>query len=332
MTFAQAAIVAILLGMLVAYASERFRVELVALCGLAVGFLTGVVPVQNVFAGFASSAVITVVEVLLVVDALSRTRVIDSFARRIVYHFQNERAALAVICVTGAGVSVFMNNIGALALMFPVTMSVCQRLGISPARMLMPLSFATLLGGMCSLTGTPANLVVNQWLIGETGRGFGYFELALLGGRLDYSPGWPGSSCRTRQLSRASPRIAGGRALADAPRGRTAGARDRTWSGSACPDRGRGGLIIHGVMREGAHVSRAVRTSRSRPASDSRRGGTRSCRRAGGDPAARLVPCDHSDARSARNMSSCPRACCSARESAGFASFVDHRCRVVGLA
>src|SRR6478735_4243843 len=184
MTFAQAAIVAILLGMLVAYATERFRVELVALCGLAVGFLTGVVPVQNVFAGFASSAVITVVEVLLVVDALSRTRVIDSFARRIVYHFQNERAALAVICVTGAAVSVFMNNIGALALMFPVTMSVCQRLEISPARMLMPLSFATLLGGMCSLTGTPANLVVNQWLVGETGRGFGYFELALLGGPL----------------------------------------------------------------------------------------------------------------------------------------------------
>src|SRR6478735_8102281 len=184
MTFAQAAIVAILLGMLVAYATERFRVELVALCGLAVGFLTGVVPVQNVFTGFSSSAVMTVVEVLLVVSALSRTRVIDSFARRIVYHVQSERAVLAIICTTGALVSVFMNNIGALALMFPVTMSVCQRLDISPARMLMPLSFATLLGGMCSLTGTPANLVVDQWLVGESGRGFGYFELATLGGPL----------------------------------------------------------------------------------------------------------------------------------------------------
>jgi di/tricarboxylate transporter len=184
MTFAQAAIVAILLSMLVAYATERFRVELVALCGLAAGFATGVVPVEKVFVGFASSAVITVVEVLLVVAALSRTRVIDSFARRIVYHFRTERAALAVFCATGAFVSVFMNNVGALALMFPVTMSVCQRLNLSPARMLMPLSFATLLGGMCSLTGTPANLVVNQWLIDETGGGFSYFELALLGGPL----------------------------------------------------------------------------------------------------------------------------------------------------
>src|SRR4029079_8720029 len=184
MTFAQAAIVVILLGMLAAYATERFRVELVALCGLGAGFLAGVVPVQNVFLGFASPAVVTVVEVLLVVAALSRARVIDSFARRIVFHFRSERAALAVVCCTGAFVSVFMNNIGALALMFPVTMSVCQRLDLSPARMLMPLSFATLLGGMCSLTGTPANLVVNEWLVGESGRNFGYFELALLGGPL----------------------------------------------------------------------------------------------------------------------------------------------------
>jgi di/tricarboxylate transporter len=184
MTLAQAAIIAILLGMLGTYATERFRVELVALCGLGAAFVAGVVPAQNVFIGFASPAVVTVVEVLLIVAALSRARVIDSFARRIVYHFRSERAALTVICVTGAFVSVFMNNIGALALMFPVTMSVCQRLELAPARMLMPLSFATLLGGMCSLTGTPANLVVNQWLVDETGRNFGYFELGLLGGPL----------------------------------------------------------------------------------------------------------------------------------------------------
>lgn len=184
MTFEQAAIVAILTAMLIAYATERFRVELVALTGLVLGFLTGVVPVQNVFAGFSSPAVVTVIEILLVVAALTRTRVIDSFARRIVYHVQSERGVLTILCLTAAFVSVFMNNIGALALMFPVTMSVCARLEISPARLLMPLSFATLLGGMCSLTGTPANLVVNGSLIGETGHGFGYFGIALLGGPL----------------------------------------------------------------------------------------------------------------------------------------------------
>jgi di/tricarboxylate transporter len=182
MNFAQWAIIAILLAMLAAYATERFRVELVAMAGLALAFVTGVVPVQNVFSGFANPAVITVVEILLVVAALSQSRVVDSFARRIVARVQGETAVLALLCTMAAIVSVVMNNIGALALFFPVTLSVCARLDIPPARMLMPLSFATLLGGTCSLTGTPANLVVNDWKIAETGAGFGYFELALVGG------------------------------------------------------------------------------------------------------------------------------------------------------
>lgn len=255
MTLAQAAIVVILLGMLAAYATERFRVELVALCGLGAGFVTGVVPVQNVFVGFASPAVLTVVEVLLVVAALSRARAIDSFARRIVYHFRSERAALAVVCGTGAFVSVFMNNIGALALMFPVTMSVSHKLGIPPARMLMPLSFATLLGGMCSLTGTPANLVVNEWLIGESGRSFGYFELALLGGPLALAGlAWlvaagPISLARFTDVAAAD----------ELPATRVVGER-RVAPGSGLIGKHlpeleeEAELVVHRVMREGAHV------------------------------------------------------------------------------
>jgi di/tricarboxylate transporter len=255
MTLAQASIILILAGMLVAYASERFRIEVVALCGLAAGFLTGVVPVQNVFVGFASPAVITVVEILLVVAALSRARVIDSFARRIVRHFRSERATLAIICTTGAFVSVFMNNIGALALMFPVTMSVCQRLELSPARMLMPLSFATLLGGMCSLTGTPANLVVNQWLTAETGRNFGYFELALLGGPLTIiGLVWlvtaaPFSFSRFTESTQRD----------DSPPAQVVAERSvppgSAFIGRHLPQlEEERGLTVHGVVREGAHV------------------------------------------------------------------------------
>jgi di/tricarboxylate transporter len=182
MNFEQWAIVGILLAMLIAYASERFRVEMVAMCGLGLGYLTGAVPVQNVFAGFSSPAVITVVEILLVVSALSQSRVVDDFARRIVARTRSETAVLAILCTMAASVSVFMNNIGALALFFPVALSVCARLDIPPGRVLMPLSFATLLGGTCSLTGTPANLVVNEWAVAETGAGLAYFELALIGG------------------------------------------------------------------------------------------------------------------------------------------------------
>lgn len=182
MSFEQLAIVGILLVMLVAYATERFRIELVAMAGLAAGFASGLVPASQVFVGFATPAVVTVVEVLLIVSALSSSRAVDDFARRILARTQNPTMVLTILCMTGAFVSIFMNNIGALALMFPVTLSVCARLNIAPGRMLMPLSFATLLTGTCSLTGTPANLVVNQWMVSEAGRSFGYFELAMLGG------------------------------------------------------------------------------------------------------------------------------------------------------
>jgi di/tricarboxylate transporter len=181
MTVDQVAILALLLSMFVAYALERFRIELVALSGLAVAFLLGLVPATRVFAGFSNAAVVTVVEILMVVSVLSRTRAVEAFAESIAGRVGSERAVLAILCAAGAGISVFMNNIGALALMFPVTLSICARLGLSPARMLMPLSFATLLGGMCSLTGTPANLIVNDWRIAETGGGFGYFALGSVG-------------------------------------------------------------------------------------------------------------------------------------------------------
>ncbi len=255
MTFDQWAIIAILLAMLVVYATERFRVELVAMAGLAAAYLAGVVPVQNVFSGFSSPAVITVAEVLLIVSALSATRVIDDFARRIAVRTRSETAVLAMLCGTGAFISVFMNNIGALALMFPVTLSVCSRLRIPPGRALMPLSFATLLGGTCSLTGTPANLVVNQWKIAETGAGFGYFELGLVGG--------PVTLAGLAWIVFAAPRVFRHIVMHETPF--EAGPADflaemavpagSDIAGMHLPDaEERFEIAIHGVLRHGAHV------------------------------------------------------------------------------
>lgn len=256
MTFEQGAILAILIAMLVAYATERFRVEIVAMCGLAAGFAVGIVPVTSVFAGFASPAVITVLEILLVVAALADARALDGFARRIVARLRSETGVLAFLCFGGAGLSVFMNNIGALALMFPVAISVCARLGIAPARVLMALSFATLLGGMCSLTGTPANLVVNEWMVEETGRSFGYFELAAVGGPLALA----GIAWLVIGAPRVFARFATGTAPPiDAgpsdfvserrlPHGsQYAGVRLAGFEQLA-------GLRVHGVIRHGAHV------------------------------------------------------------------------------
>jgi di/tricarboxylate transporter len=214
-----------------------------------------VVPVQGIFTGFASPAVITVAEVLLIVSALSATRVVDDVARRIAGRTTNETAILAILCGTGGFISVFMNNIGALALMFPVTLSICNRLAIPPARVLMPLSFATLLGGTCSLTGTPANLVVNQWKIAETGGGFAYFELALVGG--------PVALAGLAWIVFAAPRVFRHFKGPETPF--EAGPseflaemlvpEDSGLAGLHLPDaEERFGIAIHGVLRHGAHV------------------------------------------------------------------------------
>src|SRR5690606_38742152 len=81
----------------------------------------------------------------------------------------------------GAVLSVFMNNIGALALMLPVVASVSRLALLDQRRVLMPVSFATLLGGLCSLIGTPANLLVSQQLVAQRGAGFAFFDFALVG-------------------------------------------------------------------------------------------------------------------------------------------------------
>jgi len=256
MTFEQGAIVVILLAMLTAYATERFRVEVVAMCGLAAAFAVGIVPAASIFSGFASPAVITVVEILLVVAALADTRALDSFARRIVPRLRNETGVLVFLCTAGASVSVFMNNIGALALMFPVAISVCARIGIPPARVLMPLSFATLLGGMCSLTGTPANLLVNDWLARETGRNLGYFELAIVGVPLTLAGiAWlviaaPGVFARFTAGDAPSADAGPSHFVAERRISETS-----QYAGLRLPEFERiAGLQVHGVVRRGAHV------------------------------------------------------------------------------
>ncbi|MFN3547129.1 MAG: SLC13 family permease [Mesorhizobium sp.] len=181
MSFEQAAILILLVGMLVVLALDRIRMELVALGGLALGVALGLVGPADAFAGFSNPAFITVVEILLIVQVLGRSGILDPLARRIRDIAETETGILAVLCMTTACLSVFMNNIGALALMLPVVSSVCRVNGLDGRRILMPVSFAALLGGLCSVIGTPANLIVSNQLAEATGRGFDFFDFAWVG-------------------------------------------------------------------------------------------------------------------------------------------------------
>lgn len=182
MTPEQIALVCLLIVLFSIFALDRFRMEAVAVAGLLCAFLIGLVPGQSVFSGFAHPAVITVAEILLLVGALQASHFIDRAAAGLTRQFRSEWALLSVLCGVGAFVSVFMNNIGALALMIPLATAVAHRSGLPLARLLMPISFATLLGGTCSLIGTPANLIVSDALAAARGtEGFAFFDFARVG-------------------------------------------------------------------------------------------------------------------------------------------------------
>ena len=166
--------------MVALFASGRLRVEMVALLGLCAAFLLGLVPEAAVFSGFSSPTVMTVLEILLIIGVLNRSHVMEAIGRAWPLP-SGPRVAIGGLLVLSAGISVFMNNIGALALVIPLVFAVGARHGLSPRSLLMPVSFATLLGGLGSIIGTPANLLVGQAIEQLRVEPFGFFEIGLIG-------------------------------------------------------------------------------------------------------------------------------------------------------
>lgn len=181
MTLEQILLIGLLITLFGIFALDRFRIEAVAVAGLMAAFAIGLVPASSVFSGLAHPAVITVAEILILVGALQASHLLDRAAEFLTVRIKSRQLLLLLLCSIAGSVSVFMNNIGALALMIPLVTAVSERSGIPLSRLLMPISFATLLGGTCSLIGTPANLIVSDVLLAETGTGLGFFEFAKVG-------------------------------------------------------------------------------------------------------------------------------------------------------
>ncbi|MGO7902151.1 SLC13 family permease [Rhizobium ruizarguesonis] len=181
MSFEQASLLILLLAMLIFFSLDRIRIEVVSIAGLLGGYALGLYPADQIFTGFASPVVITVVEILLIVQVLARATLFDSLAA----HFAAARPSrFKVIAGTSslAGfMSIFMNNIGAFAITLPVALRLGTVLTIPRRQLVMPVSFAALLGGLVSLIGTPANLLVSDALAKTTGTGFRFFDFAYVG-------------------------------------------------------------------------------------------------------------------------------------------------------
>ena len=181
MTVDQAIIMAIIACTMALFISDRWRFDLIAIGSLMAGVLTGVVPQDRAFSGFSDPAVITVIAVLMISRALATSGVVDLLATRITALAHGRLGQLLTLMVTGAGLSAFMNNIGALALVMPVALANARRFKYSPASVLMPLSFATLLGGLITLIGTPPNLLIAAFRDRAVGERFGMFDFTPVG-------------------------------------------------------------------------------------------------------------------------------------------------------
>ncbi|MDX1481345.1 MAG: SLC13 family permease [Woeseiaceae bacterium] len=168
---------------LILFISEIIRMDLVAMLVLGALAVTGLVSADDAFAGFSNNAVITVWAMFILSEGLTRTGIANIIGVQVMrVAGRNEVMMIIVIMLTGAVLSAFMNNIGVAALMLPVVVDVARRTRIAPSRLLMPLAYATLLGGLMTLIGTPPNLLIAQSLRENGLETFGLFDFTPIGG------------------------------------------------------------------------------------------------------------------------------------------------------
>jgi len=181
MTQPQWMILAILVATLGLFLYGRWRHDIVAAAALLASVLVGLVPAQDAFMGFSHPAVITVACVLILSGGLLHTGVVDMVAQRVLPTNTGPTLAISALVTLAAVLSSFMNNVGALALLMPIAMQIAQRQNMAPGKVLMPLSFGTMLGGMTTLIGTPSNLIVSSFRTQGGANGFQMFDFAPAG-------------------------------------------------------------------------------------------------------------------------------------------------------
>ena len=159
----------------------RWRYDLVAGVALLLAILTGVVPTERAFSGFGHPATVIIALVLVVSRGLSNSGVIELLARYFVDASRKLFAHISIMSALAAILSAFMNNVAALALLMPLDMQAAAKAKRSRSITLMPLSFASILGGMITLIGTPPNIVIAEFRNESLGASFKMFDFAPVG-------------------------------------------------------------------------------------------------------------------------------------------------------
>jgi di/tricarboxylate transporter len=159
----------------------RWRYDLVAFSALLIAVVAGVIPANQAFAGFGHPAVVVIALVLILSRGLSNSGVIDLLARHVIDASRKLGAHIGIMSTFAAALSAVMNNVAALALLMPLDMQAAAKAKRSPALSLMPLSFASILGGMITLIGTPPNIVIAEIRSAALGEPYRMFDFAPVG-------------------------------------------------------------------------------------------------------------------------------------------------------
>ena len=171
----------VIIGLLVFFISGKYRYDYVSLGALALLILFDVIKIENAFIGFSHPAVITVALVLLISKGLQDAG-LSAVTGNIIGRFSpSETQFLFLVMFIAAILSSFINNIGAMALLLPITLSTCQKMGWHAGKFLMPLAFASILGGMNTLIGTPPNIIIAEFKETYTGEAFNFFDFSYVG-------------------------------------------------------------------------------------------------------------------------------------------------------
>ncbi len=182
MTGDQIFLLGLLGGLVIFFVWERWRYDLIALGALLLCTLVGLIHPQDAFLGFGHPAVITVAAVLILSRGLNNAGVVDFLTQYVKIATSSPSLHIAVLATLGGVISTLMNNVGALALLMPVAIQSSIEAKRSPAVVLMPLAFGTILGGMVTLIGTPPNIIIAHYREEISGQTFGMFDFSPVGG------------------------------------------------------------------------------------------------------------------------------------------------------
>ncbi|WP_423909754.1 SLC13 family permease [Candidatus Spongiihabitans sp.] len=159
----------------------KIRYDLIAFGALITAIIIGVVPQENAFDGFGHHATIIIALVLIVSRGLSNSGAIELIAKYVVDAGRSLFFHISIMSAVAAGLSAIMNNVAALALLMPIDMQAAAKAKRSPALTLMPLSFASILGGLITLIGTPPNIIIASFREQAFGQPFGMFDFSPVG-------------------------------------------------------------------------------------------------------------------------------------------------------